>query len=242
MGHLKNYILCGKNYIRHNPDYIRPFFSSLRLAARQAVTGMPHGRRKSLPPKKACADFMECVRAPWVSRPPLFRPRAPSPFLPFPPLFLRYCGLRPCFLCFPRFSAKYFFCAVTGCAIACLWCFAEFVPKSFGKKVGEKFGCLEKPAYFCTRFRGCPGGGVQDENYINARRQEDKIQRPPFPPRRSWGASPRKSTPAPGPFGAPGRTSGNDKAPDQVQYRKKEKIRYTTESLILAQDERWLQA
>ena len=37
MGHGRNYVLCRKNYIRHNSNYIRPFFAALQRAEKQII-------------------------------------------------------------------------------------------------------------------------------------------------------------------------------------------------------------
>ena len=66
---------------------------------------------------------------------------------PFPCQFGRLC-------CFSWILGKIFFMVVSCCVIVCL--FGSGLPcrEKSRKKVGEKFGCSEKPAYFCTRFRG----------------------------------------------------------------------------------------
>ncbi|GEM_PF-2293920 len=37
MGHSFSYVLCRKNYIRHNSNYIRPFFAHLQRTEKQNV-------------------------------------------------------------------------------------------------------------------------------------------------------------------------------------------------------------
>ena len=72
---------------------------------------------------------------------------------------------------------------------------------------------------------GMTRGGVQEESYINEVRQEEKIQRPLPPLLRLVGGKSKKVNSCPaGVFCLPGlKQTGNDRLPDLIQYRKKNK-------------------